>query len=66
MKLTETEKHSAIWKKIEKQLTDRLQILREKNDADADAIETAKLRGQIAQIKECLSWAKPDPIISPD
>lgn len=66
MKLTEIEKHHALWRKIEDELTARLAVLREKNDGNLDVSETAKLRGQIVEIKRMLDWAKIDPTVTGD
>lgn len=56
-KLSEFEAQSQVWVKLEKQLTERLATLREKNDGALDLPETARLRGRIEQIKEILAWA---------
>ena len=66
MKLIEFEAQSALWLKIEKELTDRLVTLRGQNDGDRSTEETAKLRGRIAEVKSILEWAKPDPKIDSD
>ena len=58
MTLTEYEKSSALWLKIETELQERLQIYREKNDTARDPLETAKLRGTIALLKEILAWSE--------
>jgi hypothetical protein len=56
MKLSQYEQESALWKKIEATLVERLTVFREKNDGSLDPLETAKLRGSIGMIKEILSW----------
>jgi len=63
MKLTEDQKHSAMWMAIEAELNERLNDLRKQNDGDRTHEETAKLRGRIEEVKRMLDWAKPDPII---
>jgi hypothetical protein len=60
MKITAFEAESAMWKKTEAELVERLQTLRQKNDGNLDVIETAKLRGTIAMCKEILAWSEPD------
>jgi hypothetical protein len=40
---------------------DRLQKLREQNDSDMSAEETAKLRGQISEIKRVIRMTEPQP-----
>lgn len=59
MTLTEFEKETALWKKIETELTDRLNIYRQRNDGNLSVAETDKLRGTIAMCKEILAWAEP-------
>lgn len=49
-----------LWKKIEQYFTERLEIHRAKNDQDKSDIQTAKLRGQIAECKHILSLGQPD------
>jgi hypothetical protein len=63
MKLTAIEKESALWKKIEREVTARLDGLRISNDTNLDAQATSKVRGQIAICKEVLDWAITDPEI---
>lgn len=66
-KLLEIESQSALWQKLSAELTKRLDLLRQKNDGNHDPMETAKIRGQIAEVKTMLDWAKPNPaIISSD
>jgi hypothetical protein len=66
MKLTAIEIDSALWRKIEAELTERLSSLRIQNDGDRTHEETAKLRGRISEAKNMLDWAKPDPQITGD
>ena len=61
MKLTEFERQTTVWQKIEEELTTRLTVAREQNDGDLDPPATARLRGKIAVYREILTWAKPDP-----
>lgn len=60
MKFTEAERTSSAWVRLEKYLKDELDILRIRNDSDADPIGTAKLRGRIYEIKKILTLATPD------
>lgn len=53
--LTEGDKLSGVWKKLHAHLEERLDHLRGKNDASLDPVQTAMLRGQIAEIKRCLN-----------
>lgn len=64
MKITEFESQTAVWQKVAKELTERLEILRAKNDNNLEPLETARLRGQIAQVREILSWSNPAPAIN--
>jgi len=66
MKLTAFEAESLVWKKVEAELTARLETLRIQNDGDRTAEETAKIRGRIAEVKTILDWAIPDPKITAD
>jgi len=58
------ERESALWKRIEREATERLAELRSNNDGNLDAQATAKVRGQIASFKEVLTWAVTDPDIT--
>jgi hypothetical protein len=66
MKLSQYESESALWKRIEIELNERLTVLREKNDGNLDPLETSKLRGTIAAYKEIMAWAQPDHSINRD
>lgn len=61
MKLAPLERESAVWKRIEAHLKERLEVKREKNDAPLGQTETDNLRGEIRMIKEILAWAVDDP-----
>lgn len=56
--LTIEEKRSAFWRKLEDYCEDRLEVLRKENDADRSEIETARLRGRIAELKSLISLGK--------
>lgn len=55
MNLSPIEAQSLIWLKIKKHMTERLEVLRAKNDGDLDTTETARLRGRIAALKELIA-----------
>lgn len=55
--LTNADVHTAIWKRLEAHLTERLASLRTRNDGNLTQEETAKLRGRIAEIKAFLDLA---------
>jgi hypothetical protein len=50
---------SETWIRLHKHYTDRLQKLRADNEADLSPEQTAKLRGQIKEVKAFLALAKP-------
>lgn len=54
------ERQTALWQKLEKHYTERLELARKKNDADLDPVATAKARGRIAEIKGFLALGE-DP-----
>jgi len=58
-RLSEIESASAVWTRVSAHLKARLQLLREKNDTTLDPLETSRLRGQIAEIKNLLAAGKP-------
>lgn len=56
------ERDSALWKRLEKHMNERLNTLRSKNDSkNLTDLETAYLRGEINQIKAFLALANPGP-----
>ncbi len=59
MKLSDTEKNSAVWRKVQEHLESRLESHRKQNDGNLNADSTAKLRGRIAETKYVLSLAGP-------
>lgn len=54
------EKQSALWQKLQQHLESRLDIQRKKNDGNHDLVNTAKIRGRIAEIKSLLSLGDGD------
>lgn len=60
MKLTDSERISACWVKVEKHIKAEIELLRLKNDAEMDQIATARLRGRIFQLKQLLNLASTD------
>lgn len=63
MKLSDGERMSALWRKLEQHLTDRLATLRARNDGNLPPDETAKVRGQIAEVKSFLEIGTPKLVI---
>lgn len=49
------------WDRLRADLAERLESMRKRNDGDLDAAETARLRGQIAELKYWLSLPAPQP-----
>lgn len=59
--LNAAEKQTALWVKIKAHLESRLEICRKQNDGDADAVQTAKMRGRILELKSFLALENPPP-----
>ena len=62
MILSDAERHSALWKKLSEHLAERMAVMRQKNDSDLDALDTARLRGRIQAYKELIALGNPSPI----
>lgn len=61
MRLTATEIESPLWKKINAHLQERLERHRVQNDATTlTEVETARLRGKIAETKYWLVIGRPE------
>jgi hypothetical protein len=60
VKLTNIEVQTAVWKRIEAHLQQRLEHMRRNNDGDLNPVETARLRGRISMCKELLDLGQPD------
>lgn len=59
--IAEHERGSVQWQKIRKYAEERLELLRKRNDADMEERKTARLRGQIRELKNLLALDKPVP-----
>lgn len=59
--LSHEERLSSVWKKLKAHLEERREFVRAQLEADLDVVETAKLRGRIAQIRELLRAADDPP-----
>lgn len=57
---------SETWRAIEEIVTKRIDDLRKRNDSQLNADETARLRGRLAELKDLLTLAKPDPALVAD
>lgn len=53
--LSTDEKNSPIWQKLKEEFSRRLIQLREENDRPLTEVETAKVRGRIAELKRIVS-----------
>ena len=63
MSLTDLEKQSAVWLKLERHLNETLTSLRSQNDGDLDLTATARLRGRINAVKQILALGEsPEPV----
>lgn len=58
IQLNDHDKQSALWKKLTTHYTGQLAKLRNQNDGVQSEIETARLRGRIAEIKTFLKLAE--------
>lgn len=53
--LTIEEKRSSLLRKLQEYAEERLETLRKENDADKSDLDTAKIRGRIAELKFLIS-----------
>jgi hypothetical protein len=65
-KLNPAEAQTALWLKLKGRAEQRLQALRAKNDGNLDPEATAKVRGQIAEVKSFLELDKPTTALTLD
>lgn len=63
--LTSLDKNSATWVRLSRYMEERIMQLRIQNDGDKNELETAKLRGRIAELKGLL-WLDVQPSSDPD
>jgi hypothetical protein len=61
--LGKADRVSSTWNALKKHLEQRLEVLRAQNDGDLTPEKTAKLRGQIAEVKRILGLDKDLPNI---
>ena len=59
--LTPADKLNPLWGKLQEMWTERLALLRGQNDNDRSEVETAKLRGRIAEVKSLLQLDEDPP-----
>lgn len=63
MKLTEEELNSPLWAKLKDHWSKRLLSLRAENDKNLNDIDTARLRGRIAEVRANLDLGNPKQVI---
>jgi hypothetical protein len=61
LKLTQTDRDSPLWKKIEAHITTRRDDLRRQNDKSRSPEATEKLRGRIAELNDFLKLNPANP-----
>lgn len=61
IELSETDKQSAAWGKVQAYLTQRLAELRISNDGDCSPDATARTRGRIAEVKAMMQLGTDRP-----
>ncbi len=64
-RLTAADRMSPPWLAIEAEPRAQLDQARTRNDAPLSPEDTARLRGDIARIKQCLAWADEPPTWQP-
>jgi hypothetical protein len=55
VELNQNDFASATWQKLRLRMESRLEMLRRRNDSDLTPDETARIRGQIAELKATLA-----------
>ena len=58
-RLSEADTNSGLWLRLKTHLTERLDLLRIRNDGDRSEIETAALRGEIRCLKQIIALDAP-------
>ncbi len=61
--LTEGDKMSSAWAKVQKYMDQRLAYLVSQLEGDKDPLQTAKLRGNIAELRALQALGKEHPLI---
>ena len=64
MTFTDEDRHAGVWVRVKEHMLERLESLRLRNDGPLDAMETARLRGRINELKYLLDLDNPGPAIS--
>lgn len=61
--LSSGDKLSPTWLRLVEHLEQRLDVLRKQNDGRLDEVQTARMRGRIAQLKELISLGADQPVV---
>lgn len=61
-KLSDGERNHPLWLRLEAHMKERLEQLRVQNDKPQSELDTAALRGQIAEMKRFINLGKPPQI----
>lgn len=61
--LTENDRHSSTWLRLEVEYTQRLANLREQNDKPVDEAKTADTRARIAEVKRFLALGQKQKVL---
>jgi len=64
--LSHVERDSPLWHRLMGYLDTRLKRLRIENDADKSPEATARIRGQIAEVKLMMGLNNDQPVVEPD
>lgn len=63
IEINDTDKLNPLWGKLMDMWEERLAVLRRKNDGDLTEFQTAKVRGQIAELRSWMGKDKDKPVI---
>ena len=66
MTLTDQDRKSAVWLRVQEYVTEQIDVCRRKNDGDLDQFATASLRGEIRALKKILSLGESPPTMEAD
>lgn len=59
--ISAVDRTSPLWRDFSAHMEQRIALLRAQNDADKDPIQTANLRGRIAELKAISALGEPRP-----
>lgn len=61
--LTAEERRSSLWLKLMAHWLERLESTRKQNESDLPEVQTAKLRGRIAELNACIGLNEENPTL---